>query len=367
MDFPFLSYSWEIQSPSIAIKHMDKSAFIHRGTAIPSEVVFFFLSEDISRKDIQLLLDDKRYAARIIREEESGRHRLFWQADLAEMIRSKFTSFHDAYSTNMTVQGVVPNIRFTLESEDEFRISLEGPIDTAEIMEDSGSTWSDQELEATIESYFVMLRREQLNEKINKAEVNRQLRSLELSERTKGSVEYRMQNISAVLQELMHPIIRGYVPQENVGSHVSERIRQIIFHKGLLAESDYHPTADRHELTAKVKNILRKGGTGRPKGQESPKRKETTGSAIERDPLVKAWILQNAVGVCELCQQEGPFHDKEGNLFLEVHHVDFLADGGADTVSNAVALCPNCHRMSHYSADVEQMRHQLRDTIERLS
>ncbi|WP_409033890.1 HNH endonuclease [Pseudomonas sp. JUb42] len=25
-----------------------------------------------------------------------------------------------------------------------------------------------------------------------------------------------------------------------------------------------------------------------------------------------------------------------------------IADGGLDTLENAVALCPNCHRASHY-------------------
>lgn len=34
--------------------------------------------------------------------------------------------------------------------------------------------------------------------------------------------------------------------------------------------------------------------------------------------------------------------------YLEVHHIIFLAQGGDDTVDNAEALCPNCHRRKHY-------------------
>ncbi|MEO1942713.1 MAG: HNH endonuclease [Candidatus Thioglobus sp.] len=30
-----------------------------------------------------------------------------------------------------------------------------------------------------------------------------------------------------------------------------------------------------------------------------------------------------------------------------MHHIHQLADGGEDTTENAVALCPNCHRMMH--------------------
>lgn len=48
---------------------------------------------------------------------------------------------------------------------------------------------------------------------------------------------------------------------------------------------------------------------------------------------------------------------------LEVHHLRRLADGGSDTVANAVALCPNCHREIHYginkSALVDSMYKKL--------
>jgi 5-methylcytosine-specific restriction protein A len=33
---------------------------------------------------------------------------------------------------------------------------------------------------------------------------------------------------------------------------------------------------------------------------------------------------------------------------LEVHHKIRLADGGFDTVENAIAVCPNCHRQCHH-------------------
>jgi 5-methylcytosine-specific restriction endonuclease McrA len=30
------------------------------------------------------------------------------------------------------------------------------------------------------------------------------------------------------------------------------------------------------------------------------------------------------------------------------HHVKQLAHGGEDTVENAIAVCPNCHRKAHH-------------------
>jgi 5-methylcytosine-specific restriction protein A len=36
-----------------------------------------------------------------------------------------------------------------------------------------------------------------------------------------------------------------------------------------------------------------------------------------------------------------------------------LSDGGRDTVDNAVALCPNCHRECHHGKDVAGLRASL--------
>ncbi|MEI9962123.1 MAG: HNH endonuclease signature motif containing protein [Limisphaerales bacterium] len=59
--------------------------------------------------------------------------------------------------------------------------------------------------------------------------------------------------------------------------------------------------------------------------------------------------LNRANGICERCGKKAPFLRKSGGTpFLEVHHRTPLADGGEDTIENAVALCPNCHREAHY-------------------
>ncbi|WP_163591073.1 HNH endonuclease, partial [Klebsiella variicola] len=38
----------------------------------------------------------------------------------------------------------------------------------------------------------------------------------------------------------------------------------------------------------------------------------------------------------------------DGTPFLEVHHIEWLSNGGEDSVENAIALCPNCHRQAHF-------------------
>ena len=229
------------------------------------------------------------------------------------------------------------------------------------------SDWTDQELKAAIQAYFAMLQKEIDGESYIKAEVNRDLRSGVLAGRSRGSVEFRMQNISAALLDLCSPTITGYLPRANVGANVTSRIRRIIFDEGLLDEANYQPTDDPDQLDTSVANLLENPISGVPQGQSSPKKTRSESSSYERDPLVKAWVLQNADGICEYCDKPAPFVGKSGNPYLEVHHVTMLSNGGADTTANAVALCPNCHRQCHHGADHEEMASRLKSKVERVA
>lgn len=72
-------------------------------------------------------------------------------------------------------------------------------------------------------------------------------------------------------------------------------------------------------------------------------------ASYKRNPDVVAEVLERAAGVCECCNKLAPFKkSKDKSPYLEVHHIIFLAKGGDDTVENAEALCPNCHRRKHY-------------------
>jgi 5-methylcytosine-specific restriction protein A len=103
-----------------------------------------------------------------------------------------------------------------------------------------------------------------------------------------------------------------------------------------------------------------------PKGQPEPNRSAKQVNLIERDPLVKAWVLQEANGICELCDSPSPFLKSNGKPYLEVHHINHLANGGSDTISNAIAVCPNCHRALHYSSKRDELTENSIIKIERL-
>lgn len=80
-----------------------------------------------------------------------------------------------------------------------------------------------------------------------------------------------------------------------------------------------------------------------------PTKKVVSVVVYDRNPDVVAEVLYRANGHCELCLCLAPFNRKsDGSPYLEVHHKEPLAENGDDTVENAIALCPNCHRKSHY-------------------
>jgi 5-methylcytosine-specific restriction protein A len=78
------------------------------------------------------------------------------------------------------------------------------------------------------------------------------------------------------------------------------------------------------------------------------------------------WVLGEAKGCCEGCGLPAPFIKMDGEPFLEVHHIRWLADGGSDTTTNAIALCPNCHRRCHYSEDRDAFTQSLYLKVDRL-
>ena len=93
-------------------------------------------------------------------------------------------------------------------------------------------------------------------------------------------------------------------------------------------------------LRQKIRNV---------KGNSSPSQREVRSFQYIRDPKVVAYVLKNSKGKCFDCGMDAPFVSKStGMPYLEVHHIKMLKDGGEDTVNNAVALCPNCHRKRHF-------------------
>jgi 5-methylcytosine-specific restriction protein A len=78
-----------------------------------------------------------------------------------------------------------------------------------------------------------------------------------------------------------------------------------------------------------------------------------------RSRAVRLYVLRRANGNCEGCGASAPFKTKDGQPYLEPHHVRRLTDGGPDDPRWVAGVCPNCHRRAHYSDDAEEFNKKL--------
>ncbi|KAF2390693.1 HNH endonuclease [Pseudomonas frederiksbergensis] len=225
--------------------------------------------------------------------------------------------------------------------------------------------WDDQELEASVDAYLKMLGLEHSNQTFKKADENRLLREGPLSKRSASSVEYRMQNISAVMEQMGMSHIVGYVSAKNVGTGIGNRIRKILAQRDIEAFRK-EPTQASQHFTYRLLEANTPQFSDTPEGILNPNKTSSAAIRYSRARWITDWVLKHSRGFCEGCNQAAPFLGANGSPYLEVHHVKHLAQKGSDRTSNAVALCPNCHRRCHHSNDREAFTLELYTRVKRL-
>lgn len=314
-------------------------------------------------------------------------------------------------------------------------------------------TWTDTEINACVRTYLWMRDAEEKGHTPMKTRIREALIDGPMENRSHGSIEYRFQNISAVLSNLGQAWIQGYKPAKNVGAataaiieeHIrgyeesktkrrldwllralpNEIIQQAVRELNAGEVFDYPDSTkfdlvlDEHRLPPKKVigyagllqysaplfsdnfssgqgsvcfSKLEQAGfqileqridhpedpafrsqvdrarssiklTEPPSGEITPTQREVSSVAYIRDQNVVAYVEERANGVCELCGSPAPFLRPKGIPYLEVHHIQPLSEGGADTIENAAGICPNCHRACHYGSETETLKQKLIDKI----
>ena len=218
--------------------------------------------------------------------------------------------------------------------------------------------WNDEELKATVESYVEMQRNEHAGLFFVKKQYYRKL--MQKFGRAEKAYELRMQNVSYVLSLMGRGWLAGLRPARNIDAAVAARIEK------LLEQIEGHRRAPIAAFEAAAREQARHKNLPRPRGNPSPKARRTAIMHFQRDAVVKGWVLQQAAGVCECCEKPAVFNGADGLPYLELHYVRQLAEGGADMVSNAVALCPSCHAEIHHGANAPALVAWLYDNVDRL-
>ena len=94
----------------------------------------------------------------------------------------------------------------------------------------TGQDWSDAEIDLIVTDYFDMLSLEMAGSSYVKADRNRAIQ--ELTGRSRGSIEFKHQNISAVLLQLGLPWIYGYKPMANFQNALIDGIERYLDQRG---------------------------------------------------------------------------------------------------------------------------------------
>ncbi|WDV48183.1 HNH endonuclease signature motif containing protein [Clostridiaceae bacterium M8S5] len=241
--------SWEVISPAIMAKELDKSSFDYHGSGIPKGMSTYFNVENIingENVDLILLYENKKYKAKITREASSlGRTRIFWDKELSVLLKKRYFE------------------------------------------------------------YYEIIR----------------IKDVEFSKRPKMFFESIGGNMYLVsfTQTQLYKTLREY---------------QLEIDKSV----DVSRSDNSYKRKERLRNAISK-----------PESMVVKTTVYKRNPDVIVEVLERANGYCEKCGSKAPFHRASDNSpYLEVHHNVPLAEGGTDTVDNAIAVCPNCHRELHY-------------------
>ncbi|WP_206674610.1 HNH endonuclease [Rheinheimera pleomorphica] len=156
-------------------------------------------------------------------------------------------------------------------------------------------------------------------------------------------------------------IFRTKTKKDSLGNTVADGFEPYIEKRYLVIDGDEYrasPFEISYENHEKIfrEEIIKSSGVSSEERQKrlnaaaaTPNKRTVSIVVYDRNPDVVAEVLYRANGCCENCLNLAPFNRKsDGSPYLEVHHRTPLADGGDDTVANAIALCPNCHRAAHY-------------------
>jgi len=150
--------------------------------------------------------------------------------------------------------------------------------------------WSRIEVEAVVADYFDMLDKELRGEAYNKTEHRRRVRAV-LDRRTDGSVEFKHQNISAILIELGLPYIEGYKPAKNYQDLLRGVVREkVLGASGLL--SVVRDEVDRPGSVPTVEDILSRM-VGAPR-REQEKQYRAVRERDEAPPVVTNYLLRES-------------------------------------------------------------------------
>lgn len=132
--FPIIDHSFTWHSETVMVKELDKSAFLHHGTAIPKEMIDYWIGTrgNDRNQPLDLIYFDTKYSAHI-ENDDHGRFRLLWNSNFEEVLQTRFPRAYQSSSQDLLLSGK-PQIRFEKLGKNTFTIEF---IDEEKINQDN--------------------------------------------------------------------------------------------------------------------------------------------------------------------------------------------------------------------------------------
>ncbi len=399
IDYPYSKYSWVLLTKDTAVKALDKSSFLHHGTAIPIEIRDFFSVSNLGvRESLKtfLVYDSKKYEAHIEMDElDSPRTRLFWRSDFSELLKSTFPDTHAAYMNDDEHTGA-PKMKFTridyVSEAEEYDIggySIE--LSDDEPNSSNGNRWifpSNNDAYKVIEAFEqlkVIDWRKRVNLSVGDTvyiyctkpyqrimfvtsvvKVNIPY-SETIDDKAFWTSEYRADNkkytfarlklvrkIDTELLSLTNLLVNGLSSAPRSALRVNDSLRAYIDSVLDNALDDELTLPEELDDTESITY---------PEGAK----KKITINAYERNPAARSECIRIHGSKCSICGFDfGSYYGEAFNGKIHVHHTKPLHEIDStyevDPRNDLIPVCPNCHMVIHskpnsvYSIeDVKQM------------
>lgn len=198
------------------------------------------------------------------------------------------------------------------------------------------SGWTQEELAAAVDAYRWMEQRVAQGHGINKAQVYRELS--ERHGRSPKSWEYRMQNISYLLQQLGQPRLDGLRPAANVGPTITGQLTPLLQTTDQLAELSSLSNAIQRELEEEER-LAEAAHAFSPTNAEDQRRRVVAsivrrrGQPAFRKALLAAYDSRCSVTGCDLVE------------VLEAAHVYPYKNEATNSVTNGLLLRGDVHTL----------------------
>lgn len=399
--------SWTLEDGA-ALKQTDRHTFLYRETVVPPAIQEYFGAEGLvpgRKQRVEFWYGNNRFDAFIEKTlHPVPRIRMIWKQDFFAVLQQEYPQWLEYFKKSREESGDTPYIKFTKRAEPgHYDIELEGVFPQKatgdlRVPLSPGDTIDNDTLHATFQcSLLGPMRR------------SRTTNSLVLvSDHTQPG------NVDKWIGKVFHFTGMGTVGDQGPGSRQNKTLAESpgngtalflfeVFVEGCyvyLGEAEIMASPYRSRQTdseKKPRDVLVfplqlkshknpplieqdiPGTDGEPAkrrvrvvshgeaGAPAELRPETNGAEtsadlFEPDTIVAEYARRNANGICQLCGLPAPFSGHDGQPYLEAHHIVPASEGGADSIENVVALCPNCHRKMHIlnlDADIVRLKNRV--------